>query len=96
MRFRYDKLKTYLEDSTMNGHSFALGSNFDELAESGLFVPLTIVDNPPNNSKIVAEEPFGPVFPILRWNDEADVIKRASTHTYSLQHFRSLIELCPR
>lgn len=96
MSFRHDKLKTYFEDSTRNGHSFALGGNFDELAGSGLFVPLTIVDNPPDDSKIVTEEPFGPIFPILRWNEEADVIKRASKYAYSLLHSRSLIEQCSR
>jgi hypothetical protein len=75
---RYSKVKTFFDDSLKNGYSFALGGNFNELAGPGLFVPITIIDNPPEDSKIVTEEPFGPIVPIMRWNDEADVIKRAS------------------
>ena len=65
-----------------NGHSFALGGNFDEFAGPGMFAPITIVDNPPEDSKLVAEEPFGPILPTMRWNGEADVIKRASKYAY--------------
>lgn len=75
---RYEKVKTFFDDSVQNGYSFALGGNFNELAGPGMFVPITIVDNPPEDSKIVTEEPFGPILPIMRWNDEEDVIKKAS------------------
>lgn len=78
-------MKTYFEDSVKNGHVFALGGDFDELAGPGLFVPITIVDNPPDDSKLVTEEPFGPILPIMRWNDEENVIKRASKHAYVSQ-----------
>jgi acyl-CoA reductase-like NAD-dependent aldehyde dehydrogenase len=75
---RHNKVKTYFDDSISNGYSFALGGNFNELSGPGMFVPITIVDNPPDDSKIVTEEPFGPILPIMRWSDEADVIRRAS------------------
>ncbi|KAF8609439.1 ALDH-like protein [Ceratobasidium sp. AG-I] len=74
--FIYDKLKTYFEDCMKSGYTL-LGGNFD-LTGPGLFIPITIVDNLPDNSKIVTEEPFGPIVPILRWSDEADVIKRTA------------------
>ncbi|CAE6439177.1 unnamed protein product [Rhizoctonia solani] len=35
-------------------------------------------------SKIVREEPFGPIVPLLKWNDEADVIKRANDSNLGL------------
>ena len=49
----------------------------------GLF-PVTLVDNPPEDSRIVQEEPFGPILPLLKWSDEADVIARANDTIYGL------------
>nr|GFD58230.1 aldehyde dehydrogenase family 2 member B7, mitochondrial-like [Tanacetum cinerariifolium] len=37
-----------------------------------------IIDNPPEDSRIVQEEPFGPIVPLLKWSDEEDVIDRAN------------------
>ncbi|KAH6665009.1 Aldehyde/histidinol dehydrogenase [Halenospora varia] len=46
--------------------------------DGGFFVQPTIVDNPNDDSKIVKEEPFGPIVPLLRWSDEEEVIARAN------------------
>ncbi|KAG8715495.1 hypothetical protein FRC11_003801 [Ceratobasidium sp. 423] len=81
---QYKKVKTFFEDSVEKGYTFALGGNFNELSGPGLFVPLTIVDNPPEDSKIVTEEPFGPILPIMRWKDEEDVIRRANDTIWGL------------
>ncbi|KAI7152033.1 hypothetical protein KC352_g28212, partial [Hortaea werneckii] len=35
-------------------------------------------DNPPNDSRIITEEPFGPIVPTQPWSDEEEVIKRAN------------------
>ena len=47
-------------------------------------MPITLVDNPPEESRVVAEEPFGPILPLLRWTDEADVIRRANDTPWGL------------
>lgn len=44
----------------------------------GYFISPAIIDNPPEDSRIVTEEPFGPIVPILKWSDEDDVIERAN------------------
>lgn len=44
----------------------------------GFFVTPAIIDNPPEDSRIVVEEPFGPIVPLLKWTDENDVIDRAN------------------
>ncbi|MES9968544.1 MAG: aldehyde dehydrogenase family protein [Candidatus Thiodiazotropha sp.] len=80
---QYEKVKTYFKDCKENGFSFATGGEIDENAE-GWFVPVTLVDNPPENSRIVTEEPFGPILPLLRWTDEHDVITRANDTIYGL------------
>lgn len=50
----------------------------------GWFIPVTLVDNPPESARIVAEEPFGPILPVLKWKDEDDVIRRANDTRYGL------------
>ncbi|KAL3486599.1 Aldehyde/histidinol dehydrogenase [Aspergillus germanicus] len=51
---------------------------------TGYFIPPIIIDNPPETSRIVQEEPFAPILPILRWSDEADVIARANASEMGL------------
>ncbi|AKE01514.1 aldehyde dehydrogenase (plasmid) [Rhodococcus erythropolis] len=77
------KVKEYFDDCTSNGYTFALGGQIDSNAD-GWFVPVTVVDNPPEDSRLVAEEPFGPILPLLRWTDEADVIRRANDTIWGL------------
>ncbi|KAI1405978.1 aldehyde dehydrogenase [Hypoxylon fuscum] len=50
----------------------------------GYFIAPTVIDNPPDDSKIVTEEQFGPILPILKWTDEDDVIRRANDTQYGL------------
>ena len=80
---QYHKVIEYFEDCKKNGYRFAVGGEVDRQAK-GWFVPVTLVDNPPEHSRIVSEEPFGPILPVLRWKDEADVIRRANDTPYGL------------
>ncbi len=50
----------------------------------GYFFPITIVDDPPNESAVVTEEAFGPILPLLKFNDIDDVIERANDTNYGL------------
>jgi acyl-CoA reductase-like NAD-dependent aldehyde dehydrogenase len=45
---------------------------------NGYFITPSIIDNPPEDSRIVVEEPFGPIVPLLKWTDEDDVLDRAN------------------
>ncbi|KAI0169258.1 aldehyde dehydrogenase-like protein [Hypoxylon sp. FL1284] len=44
----------------------------------GYFIEPSIIDNPPDNSRIVVEEPFGPTVPLLKWARDDEVIERAN------------------
>ena len=77
---QFAKVKEFFDDCTAQDHEFAVGGQIDEQS-AGWFVPVTLVDNPPEDSRIVQEEPFGPILPLLRWTDEDDVVARANdTH----------------
>jgi acyl-CoA reductase-like NAD-dependent aldehyde dehydrogenase len=52
--------------------------------EKGYFITPSIIDNPPEDSRIVVEEPFGPIVPLLKWTDEDDVIDRANASRMGL------------
>ena len=82
-RPQYEKVLEYITDCKNKGYKFALGGDIDT-KKKDWFIPVTLVDNPPEDSRIVQEEPFGPILPILRWQSEADVVKRANDTRYGL------------
>ena len=74
---QYEKVKTFFKDTKDKGYKFALGA--DEIAStSGFFVNPTIIDNPPDDSMIVTEEPFGPIIPCQSYTDIDEAIRRAN------------------
>jgi acyl-CoA reductase-like NAD-dependent aldehyde dehydrogenase len=81
-RPQYDQLRDLLDDTRRSGASIPLGGEVDD--GPGYFIPVTLVDNPADDSRVVKEEPFGPVLPLLKWRDEDDVIKRANDSDYGL------------
>ncbi len=81
-RMQYEKVCDLLEDSRRAGHRFLIGG---EVASGpGFFIPVTLIDNPPEDSRCVAEEAFGPVLPLLKYRDLDDVIARANDTPYGL------------
>lgn len=62
---QYERVKGFFEDSKAKGYKFAAGPDSVEKT-NGYFVQPTIIDNPPNDSRIIVEEPFGKLlFPSL-------------------------------
>ncbi|MBB3104408.1 aldehyde dehydrogenase family protein [Azomonas macrocytogenes] len=82
-KMQFDKLKTFLDDIKANGQKIVLGGEIDE-SQSGYFFPITVVNNPPEDSKIVQEEQFGPIVPILAYDDVDDAVDRANASIYGL------------
>lgn len=74
---QYEKVKSLFDDIPKQGWKPALGGELPNEGK-GYFITPTIIDNPPEDSRIVTEEPFGPIFPMLKWSDDDDVIARAN------------------
>ena len=70
-----------MESARADGLTLLHGS---EVPEVGYFIPLTIVDNPPESSRVVQEEAFGPILPMMKFSDIEDVIERANDTEYGL------------
>lgn len=74
---QFERVQEFLEDIRMRSQKVLIGGDTMNTTE-GYFIRPTIIDNPDDNSKIVTEEPFGPIVPLLSWSDEKDVISRAN------------------
>jgi acyl-CoA reductase-like NAD-dependent aldehyde dehydrogenase len=74
---RFDKVKDMYAQIEKSNWKAALAGSATQSSE-GYFITPAIIDNPPEDSRIVVEEPFGPIVPILKWSDEEDVIDRAN------------------
>ncbi len=81
-KMQYEKLKDLLQDLEDTGCGILLGGKAED--RKGYFIPVTIVDNPPEDSRVVVEEAFGPVLPLLKFSEIEDVIKRANNTPYGL------------
>lgn len=78
-KLQYDRVVAFLDDVRERGQKVATGGQALQTEDNkGLFIQPTVIDNPPNDSKIVVEEPFGPIVPLLEWSEEDDVIDRAN------------------
>jgi acyl-CoA reductase-like NAD-dependent aldehyde dehydrogenase len=80
---QFEKVREFFADCRDHGYVFALGGQIDE-SLPGWFIPVSLVDNPPEDSRLVQEEPFGPILPLLKWRNEADVIARANDTQWGL------------
>ncbi|KAF5664454.1 aldehyde dehydrogenase (nad+) [Fusarium heterosporum] len=75
---QYNRVKTFFDDIEKQGWKVAAGGKIDPSPKDGYYITPTVIDNPPDNSRIVVEEPFGPIMPLLSWKDEDEVIERAN------------------
>ncbi|MEP2179797.1 MAG: aldehyde dehydrogenase family protein, partial [Marinomonas sp.] len=80
---QYERVLELIEDAKDKGYKFLTGGDTDP-SGTGYFVPLTILDNPPEDARIVAEEQFGPVMPLMKFSSEEEVIARANNSDYGL------------
>lgn len=81
-RRQYERVLNLLEDAKNTNLTLLQGA--DVPGNGGYFIPVTIVDNPPENSRVVQEEAFGPILPMLKFSDIDDVIDRANASDYGL------------
>ncbi len=80
---QFDRVCELIEDAKEHGYKFLVGGDVDP-SGTGYYVPITILDNPPEDARIVAEEQFGPVMPLMKFSSEDEVIQRANNSEYGL------------
>lgn len=80
-KMQFEKLKGLLESAKAEGKIIAGGEAIDR---DGYFIQPTIVRDVSEDARIVREEQFGPVLPVLSYDDIDDVIARANDTDYGL------------
>lgn len=78
---QFDKIKEFLADAHDSGTVIAGGAALDR---PGYFIPPTIVRDLPDDARIVREEQFGPILPVLSYSDIDTVIARANDSDFGL------------
>src|ERR1700761_1066031 len=81
-RMQYDKVVGLLEDTKRSGARILAGGELP--SRPGYFIPPTIVANIDEHSRLVREEQFGPIVPVLKFKDIDDVVRRANDTRYGL------------
>jgi len=75
-RAQYDKVVSLVESAKVDGATIVCGGVAPD--GPGYFYPLTLITDVTDGSKVVDEEQFGPVLPIIRYQDTDDAIRRAN------------------
>ena len=81
-RMQFDKVSEILQDTKNNGATILTGGEIPQ--KPGYFIPPTLVTDVADDSRIVSEEQFGPVVPILKFTDPEDALRRANDTRYGL------------
>ena len=79
---QYDRVKDLIAHTKASGHRVIEGAAVPD--NGGYFIPVTLVDNPPEDSRVVQEEAFGPVLPLLRFGSVDEAVDRANASDFGL------------
>ncbi len=80
-KMQFEKVKEFLDDAHKHGTVIAGGQPIDR---PGYFIQPTIVRDIAEGSRLVDEEQFGPVLPVIKYSDMDDVIRQANGTDYGL------------
>jgi acyl-CoA reductase-like NAD-dependent aldehyde dehydrogenase len=78
---QFEKVKEFLADAHAHGKVIAGGKALDR---DGYFIAPTIVRDISDDARVVREEQFGPVLPVLRYTEISDAVARANDTEYGL------------
>jgi succinate-semialdehyde dehydrogenase/glutarate-semialdehyde dehydrogenase len=79
---RLDAMESFVNDAKARGGKIQTGGN--RHGNQGYFFEPTVVTDVPDDSKIMTEEPFGPVAPIVPFKTFDEVVQRANSLPFGL------------
>jgi acyl-CoA reductase-like NAD-dependent aldehyde dehydrogenase len=80
-KVQFERVKALIEESRKEGRIIAGGTAMDG---PGFFIRPTIVRDIPDTARLVREEQFGPVLPVLSYTSIDEVLERANDSIYGL------------
>jgi len=81
-RRQYDRVRDILEDTRRAGGRILAGG--EPAGGDGYFIPPTVVADAPEDSRLVQEEQFAPLIPVMKFTDVEDALRRANATRYGL------------
>src|SRR5690606_14293243 len=87
-KMQYDKVVEIIEDTKRRGARILVGGEVP--SGPGYFIPPTLVTDIDESSRLVREEQFGPIVPIMKFSDVDDAIQ-SEEHTSELQSRENLV-----
>ena len=84
---RLEEVEALVEKTKSEGANVLCGGKRPSGFNKGFFYEPTIFDNVKDNFTIMKTEPFGPLIPILSFNNFDDVIKRANNNDLGLASY---------
>ena len=79
------RMESLVEDARARSAEVLAGGRRPTEPSEGSFYAPTVLDRVPEEARVVREEPFGPVAPILRFTDLDDAVRIANATPYGLQ-----------
>ena len=81
-KMQYDKVREIIDDTKRSNARILCGGEVPE--KQGYFIPPTLVADLDEKSRLVREEQFGPIVPILKYSDIDDAVARANDTRFGL------------
>lgn len=82
---RLDAMESFVNDAKARGGKIAAGGS--RRGNQGFFFEPTVITDIPDDSKIMTEEPFGPLAPIVPFKTFDEVIERANSLPFGLASY---------
>jgi succinate-semialdehyde dehydrogenase/glutarate-semialdehyde dehydrogenase len=79
---RIDAMESFVRDAKDRGGKIVTGG--DRHGNQGYFFEPTVITEVPDDSKVMTQEPFGPLAPVVRFKTLDEVVERANSLPYGL------------
>jgi succinate-semialdehyde dehydrogenase/glutarate-semialdehyde dehydrogenase len=78
-------MQAFVDDADRRGAKVLVGGS--TIGEAGNFFAPTVVTDVPDDARLMTQEPFGPIAPIVRFSEFDEVVRRANSLPYGLASY---------
>lgn len=82
---RLASIEGFVAEARGNGSQILCGG--ERIGNRGYFYPPTVIAQPPEDSRLMTEEPFGPIAAVTSFSDTEEVVARANSLPFGLASY---------
>ncbi len=83
---RLTSMQQFVDDATQKGAKVLLGGEGRDDQKGYFYMPTVLIDVP-KEARVMTEEPFGPIAPLVPFTDHQEVIQEANSLPYGLSSY---------